>query len=70
MNDKLTDLVIDFFNSVSFYIYEEYPNYYKQFHNEKQLSKIFKMIQDYYLGGNSVPDTAEYIVTYFKVIQK
>jgi hypothetical protein len=70
MNDKLTDLVIDFFNDVSYYIYEEDPDLYKRFHNEKQLAKTFQMIQEYYLGGNNVPDTASYIVEYFKGNQK
>jgi len=66
MNDKLTDLVINFFNDVSYYIFEEYPEYYKRFHKEKELSKTFNMIQNYYLGGNNVVDTAGYIVEYFK----
>jgi len=66
MNDKLTDLVIDFFNDVSYYIFEEYPEYYKHFHQEKELNKTFNLIQNYYLGGNNVADTAGYIVEYFK----
>jgi hypothetical protein len=66
MNDKLTDLVISFFNDVSFYIYEEYPDYYKHFHRDKELSKTFNMIQQFYLGGNNVPDSASYMIEYFK----
>lgn len=66
MNDKLTDLVIDFFNEVSYYIYEEYPDYYKHFHRDKELSKTFDMIQMLYLGGNNVPDSASYMIEYFK----
>jgi len=66
MNDKLTDLVINFFNDVSYYIFEEYPEYYKHFHKEKELAKTFDMIQNYYLGGNNAVDTAGYIVEYFK----
>lgn len=66
MNDKLTDLVINFFNDVSFYIFEEYPDYYVHFHREKELNKTFDMIQQFYLGGNNVPDTASYMIEYFK----
>ncbi len=66
MKDKLTDLVINFFNEVSYYIFEEYPDYYKHFHKEKDLSKTFDTIKQYYLGGNNAPDTASYMIEYFK----
>lgn len=66
MNDKLHDKVIAFFNLVSYYIYEEYPSYYKKFHNEKTLIHMFNVVQGYYLGGNNVSDTANYIINDLK----
>lgn len=66
MNDKLVNQIIDFFNHVSYYIFEEYPDHYKYFHKEKELSKTFDLVQQFYLGGNNVPDTASYMVEYFK----
>lgn len=66
MSDRLSGLVIDFFNKISYYIMQEYPNYYKNFHNEKDLAKTFEMVEKYYLGGNNAEDTAGFMVDYLK----
>lgn len=66
MNLKLAEILNQFFHDISYYVLQEYPDYYDHVQNEKQLHKTLNMIQNYYLGGNNVPDTAGYIVEYFK----
>lgn len=56
-----------FFNSISYYLYQEYDHkYYKEFNREINLKRMIKLVEGYYWGGNNVPDTAGMIVEYFQ----
>ena len=64
MNKKLDDQIIDFMNKVGWYITMEYGvGYTKLWHDKEFLNNtLYDFIGSYYLGGNSVPDTARYVV--------
>lgn len=63
MSDKIIGYITCFFNRVGDYIYLEYdPIYYKVYTKDKNLNNMFDFVASYYLGGNSVPDTARYVV--------
>lgn len=63
MNDKMASNIACFMNRVGDYLHMEYsPKYYKQYTKDKNLAKMFDIISKYYMGGNTVPDTAAYIV--------
>lgn len=59
MNDKLIRDITCYIKQVGRYLYMEYDSvYYDQF--DKQ--NMFDFVGSYYMGGNSVPDTARYVV--------
>jgi hypothetical protein len=68
MNKKLDDQIINFMNDVGWYISMEYGStinneYIKEWHNKDFLNNtLYDFIGSYYMGGNSVPDTARYVV--------
>ena len=80
MNHKVSSQVVHFWNSVHWYVEQEYPDYFKYFipdilpHGDKstdeykqandQFNKNWDMVYGYYLGGNNAEDTARYMVDY------
>jgi hypothetical protein len=68
MNKKLDDQIINFMNDVGWYISMEYGStinneYIKAWHNKDFLNNtLYNFIGSYYMGGNTVPDTARYVV--------
>ena len=54
----MTDQIESFKNYVGTYIYYEYPDFWAMFDK----TDCFDFIGSYYMGGNSVPDTARYVV--------
>jgi len=64
MNKKLNRQIINFMNSVGWYISMEYGvEYNRMWHNEEFLNNtLYDFIGSYYMGGNTVPDTARYVV--------
>ena len=68
MNEKLDRAIIDFMNSVGWYISMEYGSsrnneYIKYWHDKEFLNNtLYNFIGSYYMGGASVPDTARYVV--------
>jgi len=71
MNHKVSSKVVRFWNSMTWYVDHEYPDYFKFFEgsyiNQKQhFDKLWDMMYGYYLGGNNAEDTARYMVDYLK----
>jgi len=65
MNDKVTGYIAEFINKVGDYLYMEYDSiYYKEFTKDKNLSKMFDFVGSYYMGGNTVPETARYVIDF------
>lgn len=68
MNDKLSEKIVDFMNSVGDYILMEYkPKYHREYTKDKNLSAFFDFVGSYYMGGSNVPDTARYVVELIKM---
>jgi hypothetical protein len=65
MNKKLKKQLISFKNSVGFYIKQEYRPKYSRYYKDYCVS-IKHIVESYYLGGNSVPETAGAVVSYVK----
>lgn len=82
MNHKVSSQVVHFWNSVHWYVEQEYPEYFKYFvpdilpwgdkstdeykQANDQFNKNWDMVYAYYLGGNGAEDTARYMVDYLK----
>lgn len=65
MNKKLKNQILNFRNTVGFYLKNEYkPKYYSYFKDYSM--SIRHIVESYYLGGNNAPDTAAHIVNYIK----
>lgn len=68
MNSKMDRQIINFMNSVGWYISMEYGStinneYIRLWHDKDFLNNtLYDFIGSYYMGGNSVPDTARYVV--------
>ena len=68
MNPDLDRQIINFMNDVGWYISMEYGReinnqYIELWHNKHFLNNtLYDFIGSYYLGGNTVPDTARYVV--------
>lgn len=64
MNSKLDKQIIDFMNSVGWYISMEYGVEYTKLWNDKDFlnNTLYDFIGSYYMGGSTVPDTARYVV--------
>lgn len=67
MNEKLSFQIVEFYNSVAEYVHMEYkPKYYRELTKDKSFATFFDFVGSYYMGGNSVPDTARYVVELIK----
>ena len=71
MNHKVSSKVVDFWNCITWYIEQEYTDYFKFFEgsyvNDKEhFDKLWSLMYGYYLGGNGAEDTARYMVDYLK----
>ena len=71
MNHKVSSKVVDFWNCITWYIEQEYTDYFKFFEgsyvNDKEhFDKLWNLMYGYYLGGNGAEDTARYMVDYLK----
>lgn len=66
MNSKAQQLIDDFSGFVLYYIDMEYDI---SLDRDKYCVEIHKIIASYYLGGNSVGDTAAYLVNYLRSIK-
>jgi hypothetical protein len=65
MNKKLKNQILNFRNVVGFYLRNEYkPKHYTYFKDYPP--SIRHIVESYYMGGNSVPDTARCVVDYIK----
>jgi hypothetical protein len=64
MNSKLNRQIIDFMNNVGWYISMEYGVEYNYCWNDKYILNdiLYPLIGSYYMGGNTVPDTAAVVV--------
>ena len=68
MNEQLDRQIINFMNDVGWYISMEYGstinNEYIKYWNDKEFlnNTLYDFIGSYYMGGNTVPDTARYVV--------
>jgi len=64
---KIDILLSQFFSAVYNYLTLEYkPKFAKIFIRENHYKSMIKIIVQYYLGGNNVPDTARAIVDHIK----
>lgn len=67
MNNKARRAVASFFGSVSNYIKAEYkPRYYKLYNRADIVNDMIRLTNEYYWGGNTVPNTAGDIVDLLK----
>lgn len=66
MNSKASKLVNSFFDSVILYIDLEYDLSNEQ---KKYYGTISGIVASYYFGGNTVCETARYIVDYIRRIK-
>ena len=64
MNSKMDRQIIDFMNSVGWYISMEYGVVYTKLWHDKDFlnNTLYDFIGSYYMGGSTVPDTARYVV--------
>lgn len=64
MNEKMDRQIINFMNSVGWYISMEYGvGYTKLWHDKDFLNNtLYDFIGSYYMGGSTVPETARYVV--------
>lgn len=64
MNSKIDSQIISFMNSVCHYIGMEYDAAYMEKCKDKDFinDTLYDFIGSYYLGGNTVPDTARYVI--------
>lgn len=65
MNKKLQKQLVSFRKSVGFYLKSEYKPRYSTYYKDYSLS-IKHIVESYYLGGNTVPETAGAIASYIK----
>jgi hypothetical protein len=67
MNESVNQAICDFYNSVWNYMKAEYkPKWARLYNSEKLLDEMIKLTGQYYLGGNTVPNTAGDIVSILK----
>jgi hypothetical protein len=65
MNKKLKNQILNFRRLVGFYLKNEYkPKYYIYYKDYPP--SIRHIVEGSYMGGNNVPDTAQFIVGYIK----
>jgi len=69
MNKKLKQQISHFRQLVGFYLKNEYKPKYSRFFTIYG-SPIKQIVESYYLGGNSVPDTAQAVVSHIKSTQQ
>ena len=64
MNSKMDRQIINFMNSVGWYISMEYGVAYTKLWHDKDFlnNTLYDFIGSYYMGGSTVPDTARYVV--------
>lgn len=65
MNKKLHKQLVSFKKSVGSYLKDEYKPRYYSYYKDYSLS-IKNIVESYYLGGNTVPETAGVVVSYIK----
>ena len=67
MNESVNQAICDFYNSVWEYMKAEYkPKWAKMYNSQKTLDEMIQITGQYYLGGNTVPNTAGDIVAFLK----
>ena len=67
MNKQAYKLLCDFYNSVYEYIRLEYkPKWSRIYRKEENLEDMIHLTGNYYFGGNTVPETAGYVIAYLK----
>ncbi len=66
MNNKSSELLNSFFDSVASYIDLEYDLLPIQ---KRHLNHMYSIISSYYFGGNTVCETAGYVVTHIRNIK-
>ncbi len=69
MNKKLRQQISHFRQLVGFYLKNEYKPKYSRYFTIYG-GYIQEIVESYYLGGNSVPDTAQAVVAYIKASKK
>lgn len=69
MNKKLRQQISHFRQLVGFYLKSEYKPKYSRYFTIYG-GHIQEIVESYYLGGNSVPDTAQAVVAYIKASKK
>lgn len=64
MNSKMDRQIINFMNEVGWYISMEYSTEYTMLWHDKDFlnNTLYDFIGSYYMGGNTVPETARYVV--------
>lgn len=72
MNTKMQDSIIDFNRNVGWYINMEYDElYHKSWQNDKYINNdLFNFIAGYYMGGATVPEVAQYLVSHMKRFER
>jgi hypothetical protein len=70
MNEELKTQIIHFMNTVGWYIMLEYGFEYNLCWHDKDIlnNTIYPLIAKYYMGGNTVPETAYQVVCKVKTI--
>jgi hypothetical protein len=67
MNEQVHQAICDFYNSVWQYMKMEYkPRWARLYNHEKTLDQMIQITGEYYLGGNTVPNTAGDIIAMLK----
>jgi hypothetical protein len=67
MKNSVNQAIWDFYNSVWNYMKMEYkPKWARLYNSEKLLDDMIKLTGQYYLGGNTVSNTAGDIVSFLK----
>lgn len=67
MNQKMEEKINLFFNLIGLYMIQEYdPQYSEAFGNINTIYKMRDLVASYYMGGNTVQETAGIIVETLK----
>jgi hypothetical protein len=67
MNESVNQAICDFYNSVWNYMKAEYkPKWARLYNAENTLDEMIQLTGQYYLGGNTIPNTAGDIIHILK----
>lgn len=67
MNESAHQAICNFYNSVYAYMKAEYkPKWARMYNAQKTLDEMIAITGQYYLGGNTVPNTAGDIISFLK----